>query len=159
MIFVTVGSQLRFDRLVCAVDDWAARNKRADVFAQIGETRVRPRAMEWTPKLDRARFLETMARASAVVSHAGTGTIITALELGTPLIVLPRRASLGETRNDHQIATARCFQAAGLLRAAHDEHELVSALDAIDRLTRPPEITAAASPELIDAVRTFLAAG
>jgi len=159
LIFVTVGSQLRFDRLVRAVDDWAASKKRVDVFAQIGDTRMRPRAMQWTQKLDRDRFLETMAGASAVVSHAGTGTIITALELGKPLLVLPRRASLGETRNDHQIATARCFQAAGFLSAAYDEHELTWALDEIDRLTRPPEITAAASPELIEAVRTFLAAG
>ena len=36
MIFVTVGSQLPFDRLVRAVDDWAAGNGGAAAFAQIG---------------------------------------------------------------------------------------------------------------------------
>ncbi len=37
MIFVTVGEQLPFDRLVRAVDEWAAASGK-EVFAQIGNS-------------------------------------------------------------------------------------------------------------------------
>ena len=36
MIFVTVGTQGPFDRLVRAVDKWAGMRARADIFAQTG---------------------------------------------------------------------------------------------------------------------------
>jgi len=156
LIFVTVGSQLRFDRLVRTVDEWAARTGRSDVFAQIGQTGFRPRAIRWTEKLGREEFLRTMEDATCIVSHAGTGTIITALELGKPLLVLPRRASLGETRNEHQTATARSFAKAGYLHVAYDERELEAALARIDTLAGPPRITPAADPHLIETVRSFV---
>jgi hypothetical protein len=35
------------------------------------------------------------------------GTILTAAELGKPLILMPRRAKFGEHRNDHQQDTVR----------------------------------------------------
>jgi hypothetical protein len=43
VIFVTVGTQLPFDRLIRAVDEWAGAAAGADVFAQIGPTAVEPR--------------------------------------------------------------------------------------------------------------------
>ena len=46
-----------------------------------------------------------MDAAAAIVAHAGMGTILTALETGKRLLVMPRRAALGEHRNDHQLAT------------------------------------------------------
>lgn len=36
MIFVTVGHQTPFDRLIRLVDRWAEENMRHDLFAQIG---------------------------------------------------------------------------------------------------------------------------
>ena len=36
MIFVTVGTQLAFDRMIKAVDEWAGARGRTDVFAQVG---------------------------------------------------------------------------------------------------------------------------
>ena len=70
-----------------------------------------------------------MVAADAIVAHAGMGTILTALELGKPLLVLPRRASLGEHRNEHQLATARRFADTGRLAVAFDESELAQRLD------------------------------
>ena len=43
MIFVTVGTQLPFDRLVRAVDAWAAEHPQVDVFGQIGPASFRPK--------------------------------------------------------------------------------------------------------------------
>ena len=38
MIFVTVGSQLPFDRLVSVVDEWATGRPDAKLFGQVGDT-------------------------------------------------------------------------------------------------------------------------
>ena len=104
MIFVTVGAQMAFDRLVRTVDEWAATRGRKDVFAQIGPTEWRPRHIEWVAFLPPEDFRKRVADATMVVAHAGMGSIITALELGKPILVMPRRGHLQETRNDHQVA-------------------------------------------------------
>ena len=89
MIFVTVGTQLPFDRLVRAMDEWAARHHRNDVFAQIGPANAyRPRHVQWSNFIPAPEFRRWMERADLVVSHAGMGTIISALELGAPILLI-----------------------------------------------------------------------
>ncbi len=59
MIFLTVGTQLPFDRLVAAVDAWAARQPGQEVFGQIsdpGPAGYRPKHFAWVADLDPAAF-------------------------------------------------------------------------------------------------------
>ena len=93
MIFVTVGANTPFDRLVRCVDEWAASRECEDVFAQIGRTDYRPAHLRWTERLSPAEFRETLGRASVVVAHAGMGTILSALEAGLPILVSARAAN------------------------------------------------------------------
>ena len=156
MIFVTVGHQMPFDRLIRAVDEWAAAHPDEQVFAQIGTTEYVPHHIDWAPTLDPEEFRSKMESAEAIVAHAGMGTILTAFELGTPILVMPRKGDLQETRNDHQIATANRFLEMGRLAVAMDEHELPLALDRVTSLTAGGVISSSASPELIDAVAEFI---
>jgi UDP-N-acetylglucosamine transferase subunit ALG13 len=105
VIFVTVGSSEPFDRLVRAVDEWAGLRGRSDVFAQIGHSDYQPKHIQCSKFLDPSEFRTRFNNAQFVVAHAGMGSIITALEIGKPIVVMPRRAHLGETRSDHQVAT------------------------------------------------------
>lgn len=157
MIFVTVGTQLPFDRLVRAIDDWAAARNRTDIFAQIGPGEYQPRHLKWARFIDAPDFRRHVAEAETVVAHAGMGSIITALEMGKAIVVMPRRADLREHRNDHQLATARHFAAQGRIRVAFDEAELLSKLDVLAHCTAArPRCSATASPELLDALRRFV---
>ena len=113
MIFVTVGTQGQFDRLIRTVDRWAGLRGRTDVFAQTGPSAYRPIHIRSKPFIDPIEFRQHVELASLVIAHAGMGSIITALELGKRIIVMPRRADLGEHRNDHQVATAKRFAAQG----------------------------------------------
>lgn len=129
MIFVTVGTQLPFDRLVRSIDEWAGRSGRSDVFAQIGDTEFRPSHIQWAPFLSPGETAKRISDANVIVAHAGMGTIIAGLEAAKPIIVFPRRADLGEHRNDHQLATARRFGERGLVRVATESDDLSQLLD------------------------------
>lgn len=156
MIFVTVGAQMPFDRMVRAVDEWATARGRTDVFAQISETDYRPKHIEWTAFLEPAEFRERVEQSRVLVAHAGMGSILTALESGKPILVMPRRGDLRETRNDHQVATAERFLSLGKVAVAMDEHELPTRLDAIDQLSATGRISPWASDRLIQAVAGFI---
>ena len=156
MIFLTVGTQLPFDRMVRAVDGWAARTG-ADVFAQIGPGKYLPKHLPWTRTLRADECHATIRRATAVIAHAGMGSILTALELGKPIVVMPRRGNLGEHRNDHQLATAMHFREQGRIQVAFDEHELELLLDGLGSMQASTRIANTASPTLIAALRGFCA--
>ncbi|MDX9835204.1 MAG: glycosyltransferase, partial [Desulfobulbus sp.] len=84
MIFVTVGEQLPFDRLVRTVDEWAAESGK-QVFAQIGKSELKPSHIEFKELLDPEEFREKMLYSEIIVAHAGMGTIISAMEERKPI--------------------------------------------------------------------------
>lgn len=156
MILVTVGAQMPFDRMTRAIDAWATLRERDDVFAQIGTTDFVPKHIEWTPFLNPQQFKEKVAQAKIMVAHAGMGSILSALQAGKPILVMPRRGDLRETRNDHQMATAKRFLELGSVEVAFDEQELFTKLDSIDSMTSSKTISPWASDELIAGIQTFM---
>ncbi len=131
MIFLTVGTQFGFDRLVSAVDAWCASRPDAQVFGQIGSSRLQPSHFEWVQWLDRSEHVRRLRDAQGVVSHAGMGTILQCRDERKPLLVMPRRAGLGECINDHQWTMAHKLDRLGLIRVAYDENEMPARLDAL----------------------------
>lgn len=161
MIFLTVGTHEPFDRLVRAVDDWAgARGAGTQIFGQItARAAYRPRHFTWQATLDPADFRARLASASLIVSHAGMGTILSALAAGTPVAVMPRRGHLGETRNDHQQATVLGLGTRPGLYVAADEAALGPLLDRLAGGAAAPEpIRPFAEDSLIAAVRSAILA-
>lgn len=159
MIFVTVGAQMPFDRLIEWVDAWAVAHDRGDVRAQIGPSRLQPRRVEVLPFMDPPRFRREMESADAVVAHAGMGTILTALELGKPILVVPRLGNRGETRNDHQVATARRLAEEKLVIAAYDEAGFAAGMEALEAAGERPRIAGRASDALLGRLREFVLGG
>ena len=125
MIFLTVGTQFPFDRLVKSVDDAIGRKGTGeDVFAQIGDSSYQPRNLKAVKVLDKDSFDRHFRKASSIIGHAGMGTISLALQHGKPLLVVPRRKRYGEVVNDHQVDIAEKFAQLGHVLVAHDVDEL-----------------------------------
>lgn len=124
MIFLTVGTQLAFDRLVRSLDDWVGADQRYPAFAQIGRGEYLPQHIRYERYLAPASYQNHLQGARVVVGHCGIGTILSCNDQKIPVIVVPRRYDLGEHRNDHQIATARQVEARGLARVVYDETRL-----------------------------------
>jgi UDP-N-acetylglucosamine transferase subunit ALG13 len=69
---------------------------------------------------------------------------------------MPRRADLGEHRNDHQIATARRFAEQGRIIAVANEQELSERLDQVQTLHTAERPNIQVSSNLIGTIRTFI---
>lgn len=156
MIFVTVGTDQPFDRMLRVIDSWARDNQRKDVFAQIGEGAWEPGYIDFTHFLGPADFQQRLKEASLIISHAGMGTILTALLHRKTILVMPKLASLGEHRNEHQTATARQMMNLGNVNVAFDENELRHRLEHLEDLKAPTQIGRFASESLLSGLRGFI---
>jgi UDP-N-acetylglucosamine transferase subunit ALG13 len=129
MIFLTVGTQFPFNRLVESVDMIFEQNGFEEkVFAQINNSSYRPRNFEAVPFLEKSQFDKCICKASCVISHAGMGTIMAVLEHEKPLLIMPRLKKYNEVVNDHQLAIARRFEQLGHVLVAYDMDDLPKAL-------------------------------
>ncbi len=145
-----------FDRLVSTVDVWAAKQKDIEVFAQTGSGDYVVQNIDSAKLLQSEEFKERIEWADRLIAHAGMGSIITALQYGKPILAMPRRASLQETRNDHQVATAERFFALDMIAVAMNEAELLEKLSSLDELDATQKISAYASEQLIGALSAFI---
>ena len=139
MTFLTVGTLFPFDRLVRAVDRTVGtRTLDGRVFAQIGESKYVPRNMEYAKVLDANSFDSKMKQADYLISHAGIGSITTALSMNKPLLVMPRLRKFNEHVNDHQLETARRFEELGHILVAYSEKDLPEKLEELRNFTPKP---------------------
>lgn len=129
LIFLSVGYQLPFDRMIKAVDDlFYYEGASYKVVAQIGDAKYIPQNIDYYKYLTEKEFNYYIEKADLIISHAGMGNIIKILEIGKKAILMPRMAQLNEHRNDHQLATIKAFGSYSNFKTATDEYELVQLL-------------------------------
>lgn len=113
MIYVTVGTMyLDFPRLVHAVDAIAESTGERVVF-QTGLCTTLPEHCEHFDFKPREEVLSIQRDARVIVCHAGIGSVIDALRLEKPVVVVPRRKQFGEHNNDHQMELAEAVARRG----------------------------------------------
>lgn len=111
MIFVTLGSQkFQMNRLLETLDS-LIENKviQDEIIVQSGACTYTPKYLEVYPFLDKDKFNEYMSKADLVISHGGTGAIVTALKHQKKVIAVPRLAKYGEHVDDHQLQICDTF--------------------------------------------------
>jgi len=129
-IFASVGNATQpFDRFLKLVDE-AARRVGRRTLIQTGAGSYRPRYAEAVDFVGREEFDELCRAADYVITHAGVGSVMTAVRLGKVPIVVPRRAAEGEVINDHQFELATELSRLGWCRVASGVDDLVGFLAA-----------------------------
>ncbi len=156
MIFVTVGGQGPFDRMVKEIDAWAAQPGTPPVFAQVGEGAATFPHLECVAMLGPAEFRQRVEAADLIVAHAGMGTILLARELSKPLVIMSRLARHGEQRNDHQVATAERFAGVEGIWVAEDGAALRGYLDRWEALRGKAHERPADGGTLVRTLRQYL---
>lgn len=137
-IYVSVGSMMPFERLVRAMDGFAAQRPDLDVLIQIGRGKTEPVHARFVRLMPPGDYRAMVAGCRLFVAHAGMGSIITAIEAGKPLLMLPRRQALGEHNTEHQLATAQNIGNRPGLHVAIDEADLIVRAEALLAVGSPP---------------------
>lgn len=133
MIFITVGSQkFQFTRLLKKIDELIEKKViDEEVFAQIGVSDYVPKNYEYKDFLTQDEFKTYISKASLVITHAGTGTIINALKQDKKVIAIPRLAKYGEHVDDHQIQLIDEFKNLNLIEPVYDIKDLEKAIKTV----------------------------
>jgi len=127
MIYVTVGTMfLDFPRLVTAMDA-IAQNTGERLVVQIGLGKTLPQHGEHFAFKPRQEVLALQREARVIVCHAGIGSVLDALHVRRPFIVVPRRKRFNEHMNDHQMDLAQAVQQRGWGLAVYNIEELPTA--------------------------------
>lgn len=144
LVFATVGATLPFDRLVGAMAALKADGAiPGRLVVQTGVGGLAPEGVETHETLPFDEVQALLRRASVVVCHGGTGSIITALREGCHVIVMPRLSRLGEHYDDHQSEITEAFVKRGLVQKAETPEELRAALAAT---AQRPRVVATTEP-------------
>ncbi|UCD51008.1 MAG: hypothetical protein JSW27_26225 [Phycisphaerales bacterium] len=155
MIFLTVGSWHRgFDRLVSAVDALKETGEITDeVIAQIGPGEYEPQYLSSMDFCSPDDFKRIVNDARLVIGHAGLGTIAVAIRQQKPIIVVPRKPSLGEISDDHQFLTAEQLEAEGKILVAREVEDLPARLREAESFV---PVASSGSQDICRAVEAFI---
>jgi beta-1,4-N-acetylglucosaminyltransferase len=140
MIFVTIGV-LPFPRLIIKMDEIASRIDE-EIIMQIGSTKYKPNnAKYFTFKERYTEIQELNKKARVVVCPASGGSLMTAIEQGTPVVVVPRLERFKENLfDDDQLV--KVFDNEGLLAGVvYDIDELEKTLEKVKVVPRYMETT------------------
>ena len=155
MIFLTVGTQFSFDRLVKAVDVAVANGCISEqVYAQIGNSSYQPRNFRSISSLDKPLFDQYIRQSSCVIGHAGMGTVSMVLSNNKPMLAMPRRKKYREVVNDHQVVIARKLEESGHILVAYDQEALPEKLRELKHFV--PQGRNSDSEAIINKISEFL---
>ena len=135
MIFVTVGSQkFQFNRLLQKIDDLIEKKViHEHVVAQIGDSDYKPKHYKYFECLIQEEFKAYITKSNLIITHAGTGIIITALKENKKVIAIPRMAEYSEHVDNHQVQIVDEFKEMNFLEAIYDIEELENAIKIVKK--------------------------
>ena len=156
LLFATVGATLPFDRLVDMVADAQRRGLTpGKLIVQVGEGGRQVAGIDTVETMPFDRIRETLKAADIVVCHAGTGSLITALQAGCHVITVPRLYARREHYDDHQSEIANSLAARNLVQIANNQTEFDLALLAVK--TRKPVMATTDPQALMEFLRNIIA--
>jgi len=130
---VCVGSrEYQFDRLLEKMDELVRGNKLdEEVFAQIGQSNYLPKHYRHVRYMSPDNFHQKQMSADLIISHGGTGTIISALKLGKKVIAVPRLAKYKEHIDNHQIQVCDMLEKQQYLSVVYEMSDLYDTINQV----------------------------
>lgn len=106
-VVVTLGTheRFRFPRLLRRLAELLPSD--LDVLWQVGDTRIAAMPPGARQQVPMGELRQAMREADVVISHAGVGSALAAMQAGHRAVYVPRRRLHGEHVDDHQVAMAR----------------------------------------------------
>lgn len=134
MIFVTVGTTgFVFQHLMDALTPLPAH----ELVVQHGPATPPPGVAFAAPFLTFPEMLDYFSRADVVITHAGVGSVLCALNAGQTPVVVPRSAARREVVDEHQTAFVRQLERDGKVIGVWDTRDLAEAVARAPRRHHP----------------------
>lgn len=130
-IFVTLGTQkFQFDRLLKKIDELIEIKtiNTDDLTVQCVYSEYQPKNFKFFAMKPQDEIEEIMKKSDLIITHSGTGSIITSLKLGKKIIIAPRLKKYGEHVDDHQVELADVFKEKVNVIVVDDMQDLESAI-------------------------------
>ena len=104
MIFITLGTQsCDFTRCLNMVEELMLNVKiQEPIIAQTGYTQYKPTGIQCIDFVTENEYQQYIAKASVVISHAGTGALFSSINKGKKVIAVARLHKYGEMIDNHQ---------------------------------------------------------
>ena len=103
------------------------------VFAQIGYSDYEPINFDYKRFLNQEEFQKIMEQCDLVITHGGTGAIITALKNKKKVIGVPRLSRYHEHVDNHQVQIVEEFSKTNLIESCYNAENLANVLDKIQK--------------------------
>lgn len=140
-ILVVTGTQkFPFDRLIEAADELVKTHSNISGFAQIGTSAYIPSYLSYKEFLSKDEMGQKLREADVVLTHGGTGSIISALKISKPVVAVARLAKFNEHVDDHQKEIVEEFKKDGMLIEVEDLSES-TLYTALTEAVKMPKIT------------------
>lgn len=135
MIFVCVGSrEYQFNRLLKEIDRLIEKGQITDeVFGQIGQSDYIPKNFEYTNFLSNKEFKNMQQQSNLIISHGGTGALISSLKMGKQVISVPRLEKYNEHIDNHQLQISQVLTDQGYLLQVLNIKDLINKIIEIDK--------------------------
>lgn len=136
MIFITVGtSNYSFNRLFKIIDELIYEKvlNGDDVVAQIGFSEYETKNFKTLKFIDAQEHHKYLEKAEYIISHSGTGSVISSLKMGKKVIVFPRLEKYHEMCDDHQLELTEFFTKNGFILSANNKEQLRDCIKNINK--------------------------
>lgn len=134
-ILITTGTAKEYDfsRLLRIIDELCDSRVLlgSDLVVQSCGNGYIPQNFEVHSMFSREEFEKHLQAADYIISHAGTGSVTTAIKAEKKVILFPRLEEYGEHIDNHQLEICKAFEEKGYVLVAKDKEELIACIKKI----------------------------
>lgn len=155
MILVLCGTQKQdFTRMIKLVEQVSKLEK---VVVQAGHNQYESNSMEIFSFVSNDKIQKLYEEADLIVTHAGAGSMLQAIQNHKKIIAVPRLEKYGEHVNDHQIELAQKFESLGYLIAYQDGEDFTQVYQRAKQFQPRPYLLRGNMVDLIDnKIKTYI---
>lgn len=122
MILVTLGTQKeQFTRLLDYIEKSNIKDK---IIVQAGHTKYKSNKMEIFDFIPYEKMDKYIDDADIIITHSGTGSVLTPLKKGKKVIVCARLSKYEEHVDDHQVELLEVFKEEGYVLELSEDNTL-----------------------------------
>lgn len=135
-ILVTIGSmkEKKFTRLFNIIDELCEEKiiDGKNVIAQVGFDNYNSNNFNTFDMIDDYEFKKMIDDSDVIITHAGTGTVISCIKKGKKVIIFPRLVEYNEHYDNHQLELCELFKRKNYALIAKNREELIKCINSIN---------------------------